>query len=160
MDCSPPSSFVPGILQARILEWVGILFSRGSSWPRNQTQVSWVAGGFFTIWASREAQHKAQYKANMLEKEFVIREKVRRCVVGKLLLEKGFLATTYCRHLLGGTPENQEEELFFFRVPPSLHQCHSPPCCMPREGCHRTTSRHGPRTDNSLQLAQPPTNLN
>jgi len=45
-----------GILQARILEWVAIPFSRGSSQPRDQTQVSSIAGGFFTIWTTREAQ--------------------------------------------------------------------------------------------------------
>ena len=45
-----------GILQARILEWVAFLFSRGSSQPRDQTQVSCIAGGFFTSWATREAQ--------------------------------------------------------------------------------------------------------
>ena len=39
MDCSPPYSSVHGILQARILEWVAIPFSRGSSWPSNRTQV-------------------------------------------------------------------------------------------------------------------------
>ena len=44
-----------GILQARILEWVAISFSRGSSWPRNWTQVSCIAGRFFTDWAMREA---------------------------------------------------------------------------------------------------------
>ena len=43
-----------GILQARILERVAIPFSRGSSWPRDQTQVSYIAGRFFTIWATRE----------------------------------------------------------------------------------------------------------
>jgi len=45
-----------GILQARILEWVAMPSSRGSSQPRDQTQVSRIAGGFFTIWATREAQ--------------------------------------------------------------------------------------------------------
>ena len=43
-DCSPPGSSVQGILQARLLEWVAISFSRGSSWPRDWTQVSWIAG--------------------------------------------------------------------------------------------------------------------
>ena len=47
---------VYGILQARILEWVAFTFSRGSSQPRDQTQVSHVAGRFFTSWARREAQ--------------------------------------------------------------------------------------------------------
>ena len=54
MDHSLPVSSVHGILQARILEWVAIAFSRGSSWPRDQTQVSCIAGRFFTIWAARE----------------------------------------------------------------------------------------------------------
>ena len=49
MDCSPPGSFVHGILQARILEWVAILFSRASSLPRDQIQVFCIAGRFFTI---------------------------------------------------------------------------------------------------------------
>ena len=42
MDCSPPGSSVHGISQARILEWAAISFSRGSSWPRNQTWVYWI----------------------------------------------------------------------------------------------------------------------
>ena len=48
MDCSPPGSSVHGILQARILEWVATSFSRGPSRPRDQTQVSCIAGRFFT----------------------------------------------------------------------------------------------------------------
>ena len=48
MDCSRPGSSVHAILQARILEWVAISFSRGSSWPRDQTQVFCTAGRFFT----------------------------------------------------------------------------------------------------------------
>ena len=48
MDCSLPGSSVHGILQARILEWVAISSSRGSSWPRDQTCVSCIASGFFT----------------------------------------------------------------------------------------------------------------
>ena len=52
---SPPGSSVLGILQARILEWVAISFSGGSSRPRDRTCVSCIAGRFFTIWAMREA---------------------------------------------------------------------------------------------------------
>ena len=48
MDCSPPGSSVHGILQAGILEWVAISCSRGSSWPRDRTRVSYTAGRFFT----------------------------------------------------------------------------------------------------------------
>ena len=46
MDCNPPGSSVHGIFQVRILEWVAIPSSRGSSQPRDQTQVSYTAGGF------------------------------------------------------------------------------------------------------------------
>ena len=55
MDCSPPVSSVHGILQGRILEWVAIPFSRGSSQLRDRTQVSHTAGRGFTIWATRDA---------------------------------------------------------------------------------------------------------
>ena len=55
MDCSPPGSSVHGILQATILEWVAIPFFRGSFQPRSWTQVSCIAGRFFTIWAIRKA---------------------------------------------------------------------------------------------------------
>ena len=54
-DCTSPGSSVHGILQTRILEWVAISFSRGSSWPRDGTWVSCIAGRFFTAWATREA---------------------------------------------------------------------------------------------------------
>ena len=55
MDCSPTGFSVHGIFQVRILEWVAILFSRGSSLPRDRTQVSHNVGRFFTIWAAKEA---------------------------------------------------------------------------------------------------------
>ena len=51
-DCSPQGSSVHGISQARILKRVAISFSRESSQPRDQTPVSCIAGGFFTIWAT------------------------------------------------------------------------------------------------------------
>ena len=57
MDCSLPGSSVRGIFQTRVLKWVAISFSRGSSQPRDQTQVSCIAGRSFTIWATREAIH-------------------------------------------------------------------------------------------------------
>ena len=55
MDSSPPGSSVYEILRARILEWVAIPFSRGSSQPRDWTWVSYIAGKFFTVQATREA---------------------------------------------------------------------------------------------------------
>ena len=54
--CDPMDYAVHGILQARILEWVAFPFFRGSSQPRGRTQVSRIAGEFFTSWATREAQ--------------------------------------------------------------------------------------------------------
>ena len=56
---NPLDYTVCGILQARILEWVAFPFSRGSSQPRDRTQVSRIAGGFFTNWAMREAHYLA-----------------------------------------------------------------------------------------------------
>ena len=50
--CDPMDYIVHGILQARILEWVAFPFSRASSQPRDQTQLSYIAGGFFTSWVT------------------------------------------------------------------------------------------------------------
>ena len=58
MDCSSPGSSVHGILQARILVWFAMLSYKGSSQPRDKTQVSHIAGGFFTIWATRKTHVK------------------------------------------------------------------------------------------------------
>ena len=55
MGCSLQGSAVRGILQARILEWVAIPFSGVSSLLKDWTQVSFIAGRFFTFWAPQEA---------------------------------------------------------------------------------------------------------
>ena len=55
MDWSLSGSSIHGILQARILEWVAVSFSRGYSWPRDRTQLSHIAGTHFNLWATREA---------------------------------------------------------------------------------------------------------
>ena len=52
MDCNLLGFSVHGSLQARILEWVAISFSRGSSWPRDQTRVSRIGGRCFNLWAT------------------------------------------------------------------------------------------------------------
>ena len=54
MDCML-QNFFHGVLQARILVWVAICFSRGSSWPRDRTLFSYIADRFFIIWTTREA---------------------------------------------------------------------------------------------------------
>ena len=61
-DCSLPGSPVHGILEARILEWVAIPFSRVSSWPRDQTRVSCITGRFFTVWTTREAPNTGRHQ--------------------------------------------------------------------------------------------------
>ena len=54
MDCSLPGSSVHGIFQAIVLEWIAISFSRGSSQPRDRTQISRIVDRHLTIWATRE----------------------------------------------------------------------------------------------------------
>ena len=58
MDCSLSGSSVHGIFQARMLEWIAISFSRGSSRPRNRTWVSHIAGRRLTVWATRDTWKK------------------------------------------------------------------------------------------------------
>ena len=56
MFCSLPGSSIHGIFQARVLEWVAISFSRGSSQPRDRTQVSHIAGRCFNLCTTRSSQ--------------------------------------------------------------------------------------------------------
>ena len=84
MDGSLPGPSVHGILQARILEWVAVLSFRGSSYPRDQTHVSRVAGGFFTGWATREA-HKQHLIQQWKIKAFLLRSGIRQgCLLAPL----------------------------------------------------------------------------
>ena len=71
MDCNPPGSSVHGILQARILDWVAISFSRGPSPARDQTCISCTAGKPFPIWASRE-EGTWYVRADLLEKALIL----------------------------------------------------------------------------------------
>ena len=86
MDCSLPGSSVHGILQAQILEWVAMPSSRGSSQPRDQTQVSHISGRFFTVWAPRESHEYQSGTLSLLWKIFLTQESNR-----------GLL---YCRQIL------------------------------------------------------------
>ena len=63
--CDSMDYIVHGILQARILQWVPFPFSRGSSQPRDWTQVSCIAGGFFTSWATKEVQESIPSPADL-----------------------------------------------------------------------------------------------
>ena len=68
MDCSPPGSSVHGILQARILEWVAMPSSRGSSLPRDRTQVSRIADGFFVHFNNTRQLSKSVYFQRLIQK--------------------------------------------------------------------------------------------
>ena len=60
IPCDPMGYTVHGILQSKILEWVAFPFSRGSSQPRDRTQVSHIGGRFFTSWATRESPYNPE----------------------------------------------------------------------------------------------------
>ena len=70
MDYNLPGSSTYGILQARILGWVAISFSRGSSPPGDRTQTSSIVGRFFTNWAIREAPDMFWY-SNVKPDDFI-----------------------------------------------------------------------------------------
>ena len=69
MDCSLPGSFVHGIFQAIVLEWIAISFSRLSSRPRDRTQVFRIVDRRFTVWATREVL--MEYYSTIKSKEII-----------------------------------------------------------------------------------------
>ena len=94
MDCShPPTptvSSVPGILQSRILEWVAIFSSRGSSPPRDRAQVSCTVGRFFTIWAANLIN--SQKMTAKVPSTF----SVLFCLVFNHLIEESWVHINFC----------------------------------------------------------------
>ena len=95
MDYSPSGSSVHGILQARIVEWVAMPSSRGSSQLRDQTQVSCIAGGFFTVWATREALRRLKGSAN-IPLEFYLIFNLHKTIFWKI--------GTFKCHIQNGSP--------------------------------------------------------
>ena len=96
MDCSPPNSSIHGILQARILEWVAISISRGSSRPRDWTQVSRIAGRRFNLCATREAlkykntvSQKTSYRDTELQIQVLTTSKISKGGKEARLKEEG-----------------------------------------------------------------------
>ena len=73
MDCSLPCSSIHGIFQARVLEWVAISFSRGSSLPRDWTLVFHTVGKCFTFWATREVSCFTLFSNHTLNPIYSIR---------------------------------------------------------------------------------------
>ena len=72
--CDPMDYIVHGIRQARILESVAFLFSRGSSQPRDQTQVSHIAGRFFTSWATGKPKKTGVGSLSLIQQIFLTQE--------------------------------------------------------------------------------------
>ena len=85
MDCSSPSSSVHRISQARILGWVAISFSRGSSWPRDQTCVSCIGRWILYHWAIREAL-LTSYCFSVAKLHPILFDPMDRCMPGSLVL--------------------------------------------------------------------------
>ena len=110
MDCTLPGSSVHGIFQARVLKWAAISFSRGTSRPRDQTQVSCIVGRRFTVWATREAQPETKSTSSTLQVDSLPFEppgKPKNTGVGSLFLIQGIFPTQglnqallHCRWIL------------------------------------------------------------
>ena len=119
MDCSLPGSSICGIQQARILEWVAMLFSRASSRTRDQTQVSCIGGWVLYCLSHRESQVK------MLRKQIctgagnyqtaVVRDRGKRYRLGNQTLLLLLLVSHFSRVRLCATPETAAHQ-----APPSL----------------------------------------
>ena len=121
--CNPMDYTVHRILQARILEWVAFPFSRGSSQPRDQTQVSYIAGRFITSWATREVQshlrspfnhhvtitHTGLNKCNRLS-QFALKRSFNQCS----------LYCPYCQNtcLSSVFHDNIICRIFYYSLPP------------------------------------------
>ena len=149
MDCSPPGSSVHGIFQARVLEWVTISFSRGSSHPRDRTRVSRTTGICFTIWAIREApvKYKGWHKWIYLQN----RKRITDIEI-RLLVAKGDKD--------GGEEEGWSESLRFSSVAqlcPTLcnPMNHSPPGLPVHHQLPEFTQTHVHRVSDAIQPSHP-----
>ena len=124
MDCSPPGASVHGILQARTLKRVAIPFSRGSSQLRDWSQVSCIAGRFFTIWATRKGSvlvSNVMVGKDMLEKQdipswFWTDSTVRRytSLSSSESIYWSKVKSLCLREQSKSTSENRLKSLFFF----------------------------------------------
>ena len=101
MDCSLPGFSVHGILQTRILEWLAIPFSRGSSQPRDQTPTSSTEGSFYTICATRKAQKLIRVNVYLLSISCDTAHFLWVTVMNALQRSFGLASLwgSYCRHL-------------------------------------------------------------
>ena len=145
MDYSLPGSSAHGILQARVLEWVAISFSRGSSLPRDWTWVSRIVGRRFNLWATREAQDE---KDECCKNSFLFPEKGKMQLVVEKDESRRFLSISYSKgpklqghklvlvHGLSGTGlhsrrwvVSSEASSVFTATPHHSHYCLSSASC-------------------------------
>ena len=104
MDCSLPGPFIRGIFQARVLEWIAISFSRGSSRPGDRTQVSRIAGRRFPVWAVHSGFFDAvPCSAMKLHEQFLQTQLTRMCST-KSCVKSGSYAKLRQSHISGPAP--------------------------------------------------------
>ena len=104
MDCSPLASSVHVIFQARILKWVAIPFSRGSSRPKDRTQVSCIAGKFFTVCEVCNIVQKAVNKTI---------PKIKKKREGKVVIWGGF---TKSRRMKRSKKQGKEGKIYSIKL--------------------------------------------
>ena len=131
--CDPMDYTIDGILQVRILEWVAFPFSKGSSLPRDWTQVSRVAGRFFTSWAPRKPKKTGVGSLSLLQQIFLTQESN-----GGLL---------HCRWILY-QPSNQEK-------PPWRREQQPTPVLLPgKSHGQRSLAGYSPRGRKELDATE------
>ena len=118
---------VHSILQAKILVWIAFPFSRGSSKPRDRTQVSHIAGRFFTSWSSREDFNSDDYSIC-----YCGQESFRRNGVALIAKQKSMKCRTWVQS------QKQKNDLSLF--PRQTIQFHSNPNLCPNYQCWRSWS--------------------
>ena len=108
-----PGPSVHGILQVRILEWVSILFSRGSSQPRDWTWVSCMSGRFFTIWAIREVHlfHNTVQRRSERQRK----DKVKFPVWIFIVIQRIFYSTIHQKDRKERRWKNYQRNLSFYK---------------------------------------------
>ena len=121
--CNPMDYTVHGILQARILELVAFPFSRGSSQPRNRTQVSRTADGFFTSWATREVLGGLGNKHLMLTVLEAGKSEIR--VIAQFLGRTLLLVCIHPSSCMSSHGGERERKLSYKHTNPNLWELHS-----------------------------------